>query len=197
MADNYVVFVEGLENTRFTEDTKRSIVTAAYRAINRTSAKARTWADEEIRRQVAFPASYLKPSAGRLTVSKKAARDSLEGRVRGQHRPTSLARFIVGSPPKRGGGVRVEVKPGIAKFMRRAFLVKLPGGTETKFNAGLAIRLRPGEKLENKRQARRLASGLYLLYGPSVDQVFRTVSEDISPASADYLEREFNRLLEL
>jgi hypothetical protein len=90
--------------------------------------------------------------------------------------------------------------------MKRAFLIKLPGlagSTELgAANMGLAIRLRPGEKLRNKTDARRVAKGLYVLYGPSVDQVFRSrdgtgVANDLVPDIQDDLSDEFIRLLEL
>lgn len=198
MAAQYAVFVEGIDNLRFAESMSANIELAAQRAINRTADRTRTESARRIRKEVAFPAAYLNPSAGRLTVARRAGQGSLEAVIRGQFRPTSLARFVVGTP--RGGGVSVMVEPGMARFMRRAFLVRLrqgSGSVETKANKGLAIRLRPGETLENKRTARRLSSGLYLLYGPSVDQVFRTVSQDVSPQATAQLEAEFLRLLEL
>jgi hypothetical protein len=43
----------------------------------------------------------------------------------------------------------------------------------------------------------QLAGNLYLLYGPSVSQVFAGVAQDISPDMADFLDAEFNRLMEL
>jgi len=99
----------------------------------------------------------------------------------------------------------VEVAPGRARYMKRAFFLRLPQGstlTDTQFNLGLAIRLRPGERIENKHTAVRFAKGLYLLYGPSVDQVFRSkdgsgAATDRAPVLAERLEQEFLRLLEL
>lgn len=197
MAESYAVFVEGLSALDDLEEIPRKIEIAAIRAINKTADRGRKRASEEIRQQVAFSPSYLSPSGGRLTVSQRAQGGSLEARIRGQHRPTSLARFATRVT---GEGVQVQVKPGVAKFLPRAFLIKLnrgAGRTETQFNRGLAIRLKPGETLRNKKQAIRMANGLYLLYGPSVDQVFRSVSEDISPETAIYLEHEFERLMDL
>lgn len=196
---DYAVFVEGINDLRFAESISGKLALAAQRAINRTADRTRTESDRRIRKEVAFPAQYLAPSSGRLSVVQRASGDNLEAVIRARFRPTSLARFVVGNPGK-GQGVRVMVDPGMARFMRRAFLIRLPqgsGSVETKFNMGLAIRLRPGETLENKRTARRMASGLYLLYGPSVDQVFRTVAQDVAPGAAAHLEREFLRLLEL
>ncbi|NBC28841.1 MAG: hypothetical protein GVY29_02490, partial [Spirochaetes bacterium] len=121
-------------------------------------------------------------------------------------RNTSLARFAVGTPNIGQAGVAVKVQPGRVRMMKRAFLIKLPQGTspitDTKFNLGLAIRLKPGEALSNKKTARRVANGLYVLYGPSVDQVFRAVdgsgvASDIIPDLQDDLQAEFLRQLRL
>lgn len=84
--------------------------------------------------------------------------------------------------------------------MKGSFLVKLKSGnakTDTQFNLGLAIRLKPGERLRNKTSMTQLDHNVYLLYGPSVDQVFRTVREDIAPDTASFLEAEFRRLLDI
>ena len=43
----------------------------------------------------------------------------------------------------------------------------------------------------------KLAPGLWLLYGPSVDQVFRSVASEEAPEAARFLEAEFNRLMDL
>ena len=75
--------------------------------------------------------------------------------------------------------------------MNRAFLMNLRSG-----NLGLAVRLAPGERIDNKRRMVQMSNGLYLLYGPSVDQVFRSVAEDVSADAGDFLEQEFLRLTE-
>ena len=121
-------------------------------------------------------------------------------------RNTSLARFVRGSPKVGKQGVYVAVSPGKARFMKRAFLIKLPQGsnpiTDTQHNLALAMRLKRGETLQNKSTARRIASGLYVLYGPSVDQVFRNredtgVAIDLIPELEDDLQAEFLRQLNL
>lgn len=196
---SYVVAVEGLENLHAFDDAKGKITQAAQRAINRTAESARADSSRRIRQQVNFPAQYLSPSAGRLAVSKRASNTDLEAVIRARHRATSLARFSSGGG-RRGSGVSLQVKPGVSKRIKRAFLIKLrqgKGSVDTKFNLGLAIRLKPGETIQNKRQMVRMGKGLYLLYGPSVDQVFQTVAEDVAPDAADKLEAEFLRLLEL
>lgn len=207
MAMTWAVFVEGLDdlkNIPELDDQVRRL--RAAQAINETARHGRSKIADDIHDQVNFPAGYLKPSTGRLTVIQQATKAKLEARIRARGAPTSLARFSVGNPkPSSRGGVHVMVHPGKARFMRRAFVMKLRSGSadiETKFNLGLAIRLRPGETLQNKQYFRRVESNLYLLYGPSVNQVFRAndgdgVASDRAPYLSDHLADEFSRLLGL
>jgi len=204
MPDNYAVFVDGLtealaDYSTLPDDIRLSIV----RSVNTTLRDGRALAARRIRDQVNLPARQLGPSAGRLTVSRQATRSKLEGAIRARARATSLARYVTNNP-RRGQPIRVEVSPGKARYLRNAFLVKLPAGsdTDTRFNSGLALRLRPGERLRNKKNTVKLANNLYLLYGPSIDQVFldsrnEGVAEDIQPTVLDGLENEFFRLLEI
>lgn len=198
--DVYAIAVEGLEGLEDVAGLPSRINQAAQRAINRTLDTTRTSSAKKIREQVNLPARYLQGSASRLTIAKKARNTDLEGIIRGRERPTSLARYVSGSTKPGKAGVRVEVKPGSAIEMKKAFLIRLPQGsnlTDTQFNLGLAVRLREGERLGNKKNMVRLSRGLVLLYGPSVNQVFRDVAEDEAGPAADKLEREFLRLLDL
>lgn len=80
--------------------------------------------------------------------------------------------------------------------LKRGFFVRLRQGavlTEDQFNIGLAIRLKKGESLQATQKASPLGGGAYLLYGPSVAQVFGTVREDITPEVADFSAYEFAR----
>lgn len=199
MSDSYVVAVEGISVLRDLETLPDDIKKAAMRAVNYAARRTRTDSAREIRQQVNFPARYLTGSDGRLTLGKPATTANLETDITGKFRPTSLARFVSGNPKPGKPGVRVEVAPGFAKLMKRAFVIRLPQGnalTDTKYNLGLAIRLKPGETIENKRKVVQMKNGLALLFGPSVDQVFRSVAEDQLPNAADYMEREFTRLMD-
>lgn len=175
----------------------------ASMAINKTLDRTRVASAEMMRQQVNFPASYLKGQNSRLAVTSKATRSNLAGVITGRHRPTSLARFAKESDPKvakKKGGVNVEVKPGQARFMKGAFLVKLRAGktrTDTKFNLGLAIRLKAGQRPRNSRAAVQLDNNVWLLYGASVDQVFQSVREDVAPDAQEFLRDEFIRLLDV
>jgi len=206
MAQEYAVFVEGLQDLKFSKDNEKAIRAAASKAINKVTRDARVRASKEIRKQVNLPARYVAPGNKNLYVSEKASPGSLQGKITARGRPTSLARFVRGNPREGKAGIYVEVAPGRARFMKRAFLIRLPGlGGSTDLgaaNMGLAIRLRAGERLQNKVDSRRIAKGLYALYGPSVDQVFRSrdgtgVANDLVPDIEQDLSDEFIRLLEL
>jgi hypothetical protein len=200
MAGLYAFAVEGLSSLSSLDDLPAKIEQAARRAVNAATDRARAAAVRGVRQQVNFPASYFAGDESRLRVTKRPSAGDLEGIVTGRHRATSLARFVSSGSVGSKSGVTVEVKSGSARFMRRAFLIRLRAGNanlDTKSNLGLAIRLKAGESLSNKRNLIRMSNGLYLLYGPSVDQVFRTVAADISPEIGDFLEAEFTRLLDL
>lgn len=202
----FAVFVEGqgIDLSAFDTPQRRR---ALSQAINKTTRDARAKAAREILKQVNLPASYVSPSQGRLSVAKQASPASLEGVIRARGRNTSLARFAraAGGSPSRGGGVFVSVKPGSSTFMRRAFLIRLRQGnalTDTQFNLGLAMRLRPGETFKNKTDFVRMKNGLYLLYGPSVHQLFLArdntgIARELEPEILADMTAEFFRLMEL
>lgn len=205
MQPTFLFAVEGLTNIQELNHLKADIEFNAVRAINLTARDARTAAADRIRAQVNFEASYLNPAQKRLYVAKQAKRGDMSAIIRARGRPTSLARFVMGGEPAQGQGVNVQVAPGRVRFMRRAFLIKLRSGTsdiETRFNRGLAMRLKPGETLRNKQHAVQMKNGLYILYGPSVSQVFLAndetgVAKDLEPDILDEMEAEFLRLMEL
>ena len=201
--------VDGLERLQELEDTGKNVRRAASRALNTTATRERTRAARLIREQVNFPASYLQPGGGRLIVSKKASPSNLESVITGRARATSLSRFLTTAPSfsrrGRGRSLGVQVKPGSVRYLRRAFPIRLRRGaslTDTRFNVGVAIRLRKGERLENKKSFVRLGGNLYLLYGPSVQQLLfdnagRGVSRNIERHAPSEMELEFLRLLRL
>lgn len=204
MATEFAVFADGLEVDLLEGLDSKSRRTAAYQAINQAARDARSAAAREITDQVNLPARYVSPGQKRLYVSKKAQTNSLEARITARGRATSLAQFVQGGARRGQEGVYVEIAPGKARYMKRAFVIPLRRGnqfTDTNYNLGLAVRLGPGEKLRNKMRARRVESGLYLLYGPSVSQIFRAndgsgVAQDMAPEVAKDLTSEFLRLLD-
>lgn len=203
MGTTYVFAVDGLGALQSIADIPNDVLVAARQAVNKTTDRARAAAAREIRRQVAFPASYVSGDNSRLQVIKKASGTDLEGIIQGKQRPTSLARFVKGplTPGKTPAqGIQVEVKPGVARFMKGAFLLKLRAGSQaldTQFNLGLAIRTKSGQKPNRAYNPLPIGKNLWLLYGPSIDQVFKSVAPDIAPDQARFLEDEFLRLMEL
>ncbi len=202
MANSIVIAVEGIEDLPDLEGMTPAITRAARQAVNAAIDRARTWSAAEMRKQVNFPPSYLRGPGSRLKVVKRASGNDLDAVLRGRFEPTSLARFAQsGKPVQRGDqrGLEVEVEPGVARFMPRTFLINLQAGdprVRNLANRGLAIRLPRGKKPKAAYKPKRLEDGLWLLYGPSVDQVFRSVAADVQPDVDDYLNREFRRLME-
>lgn len=202
---NWATFVEGMTDDLLAEISPERLARAQMMAINTVARDGRSMLARDVRDQVKLPAKAVSPQGKRLYVAQKATQTHREAIIRATGRPTSLAQYTTGPKSKNTEGVMVEVKPGHARLMRRAFYMRLPAGatsTDTKYNLGLAVRLRPGEALRRKLTARKMASGLYLLYGPSVDQIFQSndgsgLAEDRSPFLADRLEAEFLRLLRL
>lgn len=197
MADNYVFAIEGLDSLSNFDELKPKILRAAYRAINATSDRARTWSANEMRRQVNFPAGYLRGADSRLRVTQRASSNKLEGIITGRQRATSLARFVTGKTGD-GKGLRLTVKPGAATEIKGAFLMPLRGGTRDpgrNGNVGLAVRTARGQRPSKAYKPVRVSENLWLLYGPSVDQVFKSVREDVRPEVEAYLDKEFQRLL--
>ena len=175
--------------------------TAMKNAINDTARGAAIkLAKRNMTKEVAFPEGYL--DGDRLRVTRFATDTSLEARVTGRDRPTSLARFTrPGTPISRGRGQHgqgayVTVNPGRTSFFPTGFLIGLRNG-----NIGFAIRLSPGQRVKGVDRFQPIVlfrdkAGepiVYLLYGPSVDQVFQNVADDIAPEVTSELEAEFSR----
>ncbi|WLJ71128.1 hypothetical protein [Sphingomonas phage Carli] len=153
-----------------------------------------------IESEIDYPEGYI--TTDRLGVTTKATNSKLAVTITGRQRATSLARFARGGQTvasTRRAGVRVKVsKQGGGGRMERAWLVRLNKGSSKdrdNYNLGLAIRLEPGERLRNKREVRsvQLDQNVYLLYGPSIDQVFRDVAITETPPVLDKIGNEFFR----
>lgn len=180
---------------RFFEALPDVAAEAAYLAVNESARDALPNARKTMLQQVNFPKGYL--NTERLGIRKKANKGNIEAVISGRGRPTSLARFAPGAARGReayGKPIFVEVRPGHVVRMNspasavRAFLVNLKNG-----NTGLAVRLPKGEELKHSEKAVMLDNNLFLLYGPSVDQVFRGVANDITPDIIADVDRHFTR----
>ncbi|MDY6797676.1 MAG: phage tail protein [Pseudomonadota bacterium] len=174
--------------------TVRAIEIAQYRTVNRVASKNRTAASKHIRQQVRLPASYVNEN---LTVTQKATRQNPLAVISGRKRPTRLARYgakqLTRAARSAGGdtlrkipsgrkqaGVSVHVRRnGSRRKHPKAFLLPL----NTNGHLGMFIRFGPG-----KRDIKHM-------YGPSVDQVFRDVREEIRPKIRRDLAAEYRRQL--
>lgn len=192
MARPYVMFVEGLND--FTFDTEKAEITRSMvMAVNDAADFARTRSAEEMLREINFPRNYLEGQRSRLTVTQRASQSKPEAVITGRHRPTSLARFVTGTVRN---GVRLSVKPGRTGVINNAFLMPLNAGDEAGKNLGLAVRVKRGQRPTNAYRPVKINDRLWLLYGPSVDQVFRNIRDEVIPATSERMANEFIRLLE-
>lgn len=147
--------------------------------------------------QVNFPAGYI--DENRLALKQQATDNNLEAVIVGRQRPTSLARFASGAAiGQRVPSIAVRVKrTGGSASLPGAFLVRLRAGrqlSEDRFNVGLAIRVKPGSGVIGRRTQREpIFPNVYLLYAPSVDQVFRTVADEESGTLSQMVATEFFR----
>lgn len=174
---------------------------AAQLAINGTArGKGMSAIKRQMLDEIAFPAGYL--TQDRIKVTRSATKNNLEAVITGRKRATSLARFVVGNPvpnSKLPGGISVRVKKGRTSYLKNAFLVRLKKGaslSEDNYNLGLAVRLQPGEQIANKNTGHKawlIPGKVALLYGPSVDQVFAGVIEQVAPEIGDLVAGEFFR----
>ena len=174
--------IEGLEQlyglAKEIGKTPQEISRAASRAVNRATTKGRTTAQRQMEAEVAFPSGYLNAGAGRLAVTRQSSPSNLEAVITGRGRSTSLARFSRGSAGPGQNGVVVQVATGKTQRLKRAFLIRLKAGrSETRSNLGLAVRLPVGRRPSGAYKPKELGvgSGLWLLYGPSVDQVLKSM----------------------
>lgn len=180
---------------------------AARIALNQTAErKGLKLAREAMLTQVAFPRGYLGSSDGigekRFRLGVKATDTRLERSMIGRFEPTSLSRFSSNRPAfagnrfRRGQPIQVRINPANTRTLDNSFFIQLRSG-----NIGLGVRIRNGETLTNTTGAKIITSGplkgVALLYGPSVDQVFRTVAVDISKPLLDELALEFMRQFEV
>jgi hypothetical protein len=200
------ILAQGLTDlSKYLESVPDKAGEAARIAINSVArGKGRKLLIDRMMSEVSFPREYL--DQDRLFFKKPASNNDLTAIIEARQRPTSLARFASGGAiGQRTGAITVRVKKGSGgrTFNTKpgganAFLVRLRRGralTEDRFNAGLALRLPEGQSLTGRKNGNtaEIFPNVFLLYGPSVDQVFRGVAEDLSDDIGALVETEFYR----
>lgn len=197
------VNLEGIAGlARYVERFPAVVEKAAALAVAEGGRFAFRESSKEIRSQVAFTRDYIggeKSGGNRLKIERGTRGGDPFVRIVGRDRPTSLARFVRGTITK-GKPVRLMVKPGRITSIPGAFPVRLRRGktlTEDNFNQGLAIRLPRDAALRERKKGTsglpEIFPNVFLLYGPSVAQVFNSVSNDVKPRISRKMASEFTR----
>ena len=123
-------------------------------------------------------------------VSRRANTADLQAILTASRQPYSLSRFKVGDVGfgPSAGPVKVRIKAGGSTVnLKRAFYVRAPNGA-----VGIAVRSK--QPLDNSRGARRIkGTDVYVLFGPSPDQLMRRLAPASVPDVENYLNREFSR----
>lgn len=185
---------------RFPEKTSQAAALAINQTATRGGMKAIT---DEMYGGIAFPSGYLK--GDRIGVTRFAKPGNLEAVITARKRATSLARFVAKGTPIGGRPRNIQVKvsaKGGSTTLSNAFLVRLRKGaskSEDNYNVGLAMFVRPGAGIKGQKSAHtgwlNRSKTLAVLYGPSVDQVFRDTRDKVEDDVLSALSREFNRQL--
>lgn len=174
-------------------DKLPSEVKAAMRqAISTGARQTRVEVSRAIRRQAALKASYINQH-----LQTKHSRGEFESRIVATKRPVGLFNYSgrqltksakrargdasrAISQGRKAAGVSVRVKPtGKRKRMPNAFTLRLKGSGKT----GMAIRTGSNR------------SDIKMLYGPSVDQMFRSDIDDHAATASKHAGTEFARQL--
>lgn len=169
-----------------------SVRKASVFAVNEAARFGRAAAIREMDNQITLGRKYM--SDNMLVSKARLTAGEVSASITGKQRPVSLSRFLVNkslrntfTSLKKGEKspllkTRVR-KGGAAKNMPKAFLIRMRSGrelSETKYNIGMAIRLPNGQSVSGRHKglrpyAKGKNSSLYLLHGPSVDQLFRSI----------------------
>lgn len=173
-------------------------------AVNAASLHGARMAKKQMIAEVNRTSAYIgnpKNLNAKLAVVKTAKAGDLESIVQANHRAASLAGFS-NSPVSFGKPrtpIRVRVGRSKTVELKRAFFIRLKRGatlSEDNYNLGIAMRLKPGEKVNNKNVHVSGNSRYAVLYGPSVEQMFNRITPEIADDVLAYAEREFLRQFE-
>ena len=165
---------------------------AAQFAVNDTIEWSRVRIKAGILQQVAVPADSITPA--RFGITRRAKPNALEAALSASNQGLGLIRFVTSPRVARAKSPTVRIKPGGAAVkMERAFLIPTPGAKTASF--ALAVRAPGG--LAKSRAARRIpGSDVYILSGPSPNQLLANIAPTLLPTIQTRLQQEYARQFE-
>jgi len=181
--------IQGLEDAirRFPEAAKQ----AAKFAVNDTIEWSRVRIKAGIMQQIAVPEDSITPA--RFGITRRASTSSLEARLSASNQGLGLIRFVTSPRVSRAKSPTVRIKPGGASVkMDRAFLIPTP-----KAPGSFALAVRAPGGLAKSRAARRIPnSDVYILSGPSPNQLLANIAPTLLPVIQTRLQQEYARQFE-
>lgn len=189
---DFAIKLDGFDDAlkRYGPQFEAQLLEAARIAINDTARWALKHVRDDMYGRVNFPAGYLEKE-DRMKISRFASNTSLEAEIYSRAQPTSLARFAVDAGNRQG--IMVNVKRGaMPKRIRKGFIFGLKSGDVRKGNTGLVIRSegKPSGAYKPKPMGDKWPN-LWLVYGPSVYQVFRMSMDRYGPEISRELGERF------
>lgn len=195
--------IQGLAT--FVARTPEVAAEAAKLAVGDAAEWGRNLSKREMVSAVNLPADAL--AGRRFRISQRPTTANPEAVISADNNPLGLSRFVVG-PGKVGmpgpqtrtlrGGTTTQWPKGGDRG-DYAFLIKVgPGkkGSAPAVRAGFGLAIRTTRPMENSREAFKIGKDLYLLFGPSVDQMFGQLMPQIVPRVEAKLQTEFARQYE-
>lgn len=187
--------IQGL--AEFVARTPEVAAEAAKLAVGDAAEWGRNLSKREMVSAVNLPADAL--AGRRFRISQRPTTANPEAVISADNNPLGLSRFVV-SQKARGAAhpkVRILVGGTPKSFSdpdtkgSYSFLIPTPGGAD-----GVGLALRTKEPLRNSRAGRKIGRDLYLLSGPSVNQMFGQLMPTIVPRIEAKLQTEFARQYE-
>jgi hypothetical protein len=175
----------GLENLdayvrRFGDNANR----AASMTLNDTARLARARLKAQMQVEIRLTESAF--TGKRLYVAEYANPTRLQATVRGDKQGYSLSRFSVDKPVRLARSPLLQIKLGGESVrVDRGFFLPAPNGA-----LGLAVRTK-GPLTKGK--GRKVGKNLYILFGPSPDQMMKRLAPALVPSIQQHVRAEFNR----
>jgi len=161
---------------------------ASKLAVNDTIDFARANIRKAIVDQIAVPPDAITPA--RFGVTRRATQNKLEAVLSASNQPLGLVRFARGEKVSGKTGVQVQVKKGgEIRTLKNAFFLPTPGAP-----GSFALAVRAPGGLSNSRGAYRVkGTDIYLLSGPSPNQLLANIAPKLLTTIQTRLNREFTR----